>query len=45
MLMVGVNWYLNSHLKWRFDYGFGHVRGRNSDGNLTLFQTRIEVDF
>jgi phosphate-selective porin OprO/OprP len=45
LLMGGVNWYLHSHVKWRFNYGFGHVTGRNPDGNLNIFQTRIEVDF
>lgn len=45
MFMAGVNWYLHSHVKWRFDYGFGHVSGRQPDGNLNLFQTRLELDF
>ena len=30
MLMAGVNWYLHSHVKWRFDYGFGHVSGHSA---------------
>jgi phosphate-selective porin OprO/OprP len=45
MLMGEVNWYLHSHVKWRFNYGFGHVAGRQPDGNLNIFQTRVEVDF
>lgn len=45
MLMAGVNWHLHSHVKWRFDYGFGRVSGREPDGNINLFQTRIEIDF
>jgi len=45
MLMAGVNWYLHSHLKWRFEYGFGHVADRQPAGNLNVFQTRMEVDF
>jgi phosphate-selective porin OprO/OprP len=45
MLMAGVNWYLHPNVKWRFDYGFGHVSGRAPDGNLNVFQTRVEVDF
>jgi phosphate-selective porin OprO/OprP len=45
MVMAGVNWYLHSHVKWRFDYGFGQVSGRSPEGNLNIFQTRIEVDF
>jgi len=45
MLMTGVNWYLHSHVKWRFDYGFGRVAGHDPEGNLNIFQTRVEVDF
>jgi phosphate-selective porin OprO/OprP len=45
MLMTGVNWYLHSHLKWRFDYGFGRVQNHTPDGNVNVFQTRVEVDF
>jgi phosphate-selective porin OprO/OprP len=45
MLMTGVNWYLHSHVKWRFEYGFGHVTARQPEGNLNIFQTRMEVDF
>jgi phosphate-selective porin OprO/OprP len=45
MLMTGVNWYLHSHMKWRFDYGFGLVAGRQPEGNLNIFQTRFEMDF
>jgi phosphate-selective porin len=44
-LMTGVNWYLHSHVKWRFEYGFGHVTGRQPEGNLNILQTRMEVDF
>lgn len=45
MLSAGVNWYLHPHVKWRFDYGFGHVDGGPADGNINVFQTRMEVDF
>ncbi|HOW64401.1 MAG TPA: porin [Verrucomicrobiota bacterium] len=45
MLMAGLNWYLHSHVKWRFDYGFGHVSERQPEGNINLFQTRVEIDF
>jgi hypothetical protein len=45
MLMTGVNWYLHSHIKWRFDYGFGHLSGRSPEGNINVFETRLEVDF
>jgi len=43
--MTGVNWYLHSHVKWRFEYGFGHVTGRQPEGNLNILLTRMEVDF
>jgi phosphate-selective porin OprO and OprP len=45
MLMAEVNWYLHPHLKWRFNYGFGHLSKRPTDGNLNVFQTRVEIDF
>lgn len=45
MFMAGVNWYLHSHLKWRFNYGYGHVADHNPEGSINIFQTRIEVDF
>ncbi len=45
MFMVGLNWYLHSHIKWRFDYGFGHVSDHSPEGNLNVFQTRVEIDF
>jgi len=45
MVMAEVNWYLHSHLKWRFNYGFGHVSGYQPEGNLNVFQTRVEIDF
>jgi phosphate-selective porin OprO and OprP len=45
MLMAGVNWYLHPHIKWRFEYGFGHVSYYNPEGNLNIFQTRVEMDF
>ena len=45
MFMAGVNWYLHSNVKWQFDYGFGHVSGRQPEGNLNIFETRVELDF
>ena len=44
-LMLGLNWYLRSHLKWRFDYGLAHVTARQPAGNIIIFQSRMEVDF
>ncbi len=45
MLTTGVNWHLHSHVKWRFDYGFGRVADRQPAGGFHIFQSRIEVDF
>jgi phosphate-selective porin OprO/OprP len=45
MLMAGVNWYLQPHIWWMFNYGNGHVSGGPNDGNMFIFQTRIGVDF
>jgi phosphate-selective porin OprO/OprP len=45
MLMGGVNWHLHSHVKWRFDYGFGRVSDHQPEGNINIFQTRVEIDF
>jgi phosphate-selective porin OprO/OprP len=45
MLMAGVNWYLQPHLRWMFNYGTGHVSGGPNDGNMLIFQTRVGVDF
>lgn len=44
LLMTSVNWYLNPHLRWMFDYGMGRVSGGPLDGNMFIFQTRIGVD-
>ena len=45
MVMAGVNWYLHPHVKWRFDYGFGRVSERQVQGNVNIFETRVEMDF
>jgi len=45
MLMVGVNWHLHPHVKWRFNCGFGRVNGRAPEGNFSVFETRVEMDF
>jgi phosphate-selective porin OprO/OprP len=45
MWMGGVNWHLRSHVKWRFDYGFGRLFGREPEGDINIFQSRVELDF
>ncbi|HOC00577.1 MAG TPA: porin [Verrucomicrobiota bacterium] len=45
MVMLGVNWYLHPHVKWRFNCGLGRVSGRAPDGHLHVFQTSAEFDF
>jgi phosphate-selective porin len=43
--MIGPNWYLHSHLKWRFEYGLARVASRQPGDNINIFETRMEVDF
>jgi len=42
---VGVNWYLHSHSKIRFNYVFSRASGGPQPGDLNTFQTRFEFDF
>jgi phosphate-selective porin OprO/OprP len=45
LLTGGVTWYPHSHIRWKFNYIHGQVRGRQPAGNLNIFETRVEVDF
>jgi phosphate-selective porin OprO/OprP len=45
VFMAGVNWFLHSHVKWRFDYGLGRASDGPSEGRFNIFQTRLELDF
>ena len=42
---IGVNWYLHSHSKIRFNYVFSRANGGPQPGDLNAFQTRFEFDF
>jgi phosphate-selective porin OprO/OprP len=42
ILMPGVNWYWNEHIRWLFNYGFAHVVEGPSPGNLNIFQLRLQ---
>jgi phosphate-selective porin OprO/OprP len=45
LLTGGVTWYPNAHIRWKFNYIYGQVRGVDASGNMNIFQTRVEVDF
>ena len=45
LLLGGVNWYLQPHVRWMFNSGVGRLSGGWQAGDLFLVQTRIGVDF
>ena len=45
LLMAGVNWYLQPHVRWMFNSGLGRASGGSSAGDMFIFQTRIGIDF
>jgi phosphate-selective porin OprO/OprP len=45
LLMAGVNWYLQPHVRWMFNSGMGRTAGGTEAGDLFIFQTRIGIDF
>jgi phosphate-selective porin OprO/OprP len=45
IVMAGLNWYLNTYAKLRFNYGYAALDGPLASGGLHIFQTRIELDF
>jgi len=44
-LTAGLNWYLHSHSKLRFNYVYAHANGGPQPGDLNIFETRFEFDF
>jgi phosphate-selective porin OprO and OprP len=45
LLMGTLNWYPTPNIRWMLEAGVGSVRNGASDGNLTIVQTRVGVDF
>ena len=45
LLMAGVNWYLQPHVRWMFNSGVGRTAGGAETGDMFIFQTRIGIDF
>lgn len=45
LLMAGVNWYLQPHVRWMFNSGLGRASGGSQAGDMFIFQTRIGIDF
>jgi phosphate-selective porin OprO/OprP len=45
LLMSSLNWYLQPHLAWKFEYGTGKVTDAPSEGRIRIFQARVGVDF
>lgn len=44
-MTLGVNWYLHSNSKIRFNYVYAHANGGPRPGDMNVFQTRFEFDF
>ena len=42
---AGINWYLHSHSKIRFNYVYAQASGGPRQGDLHVFETRFEFDF
>jgi len=41
--MPGLNWYLRRNLRVQANYGYSHVRDGPQNGNLHLWQVRIDL--
>jgi len=45
LLMAGVNWYLQPHVRWMFNFGMGRASDGAEPGDMFIFQTRVGIDF
>jgi hypothetical protein len=43
--MGTLNWYPTPNIRWMLEAGVGSVRNGASDGNMTIVQTRVGVEF
>lgn len=43
ILMGGLNWYLQPHIRWYVNAGWGHVTGTSQAGDMGIFQVRLAV--
>jgi hypothetical protein len=43
--MGTLNWYPTPNIRWMLEVGVGSVRNGASDGDMTIVQTRVGVDF
>lgn len=45
MTTVGLNGYLSRRLRMMFNYSHGEVENSLADGEMDIFQARLQVDF
>lgn len=45
LVTAGLNWHLNPHVRWAFNFITGKVDGPSTSGWMNAFQTRMELDF